>query len=328
MIQIGPYVLKNTVFLAPMAGVTDRAFRDICALQGIAFAASEMISSDTSLYASDKTRHRVARADNDLPHAVQIAGSDPHTMAEAAAFNVSQGAEIIDINMGCPAKKVCNKAAGSALLEYPDRVEAILKAVVKRVNVPVTLKIRTGPCPATRNAVSIAKLAEKSGVSLLAIHGRTRADRFLGEAEYDTIADVKQSVAIPIVVNGDIKNAGQSKRVLAYTGADGVMIGRAAQGNPWLLRDIVASLNGEATPTPPSNAEKLETLHAHLKAMYALYGEHRGVRIARKHIAWYCKKQQYANVFRVKINLVETSAEQLALTESFFIRPESFAAAA
>jgi tRNA-dihydrouridine synthase B len=328
MIQIGPYILKNGVFLAPMAGVSDRAFRDICAGQGIGFAASEMISSDTTLHASNKTQHRIARASNDLPHAVQIVGSEPHTMAEAAAFNVSQGAQIIDINMGCPAKKVCNKAAGSALLEFPDRVKAILEAVVKSVDVPVTLKIRTGPCRATRNAVAIAKLAESAGITCLAVHGRTRADRFSGEAEYDTIAYVKQSISIPVIANGDIKNAEQSQRVMDYTEADGVMIGRAAQGNPWLLRDIVASLNGEATPKPPSDTEKLETLHVHLKSLYALYGEYRGVRIARKHIAWYCKKQQYANLFRSKINLVETSAEQLALTESFFIRPESFTAAA
>lgn len=328
MIEIGPYTLKNGVFLAPMAGVSDRAFRDICASQGIGFAASEMISSDTTLHASAKTQHRIARANNDLPHAVQIVGSEPHTMAEAAAFNVSRGAQIIDINMGCPAKKVCNKAAGSALLEFPDRVQAILQAVVKSVNVPVTLKIRTGPCPATRNAVAIAKLAESTGITCLAIHGRTRADRFSGEADYDTIAYVKQSVSIPVIANGDIKNTEQTRRVMDYTGADGVMIGRAAQGNPWLLRDIVASLNGEATPKPPSDSEKLETLHVHLKSLYALYGEYRGVRIARKHIAWYCKKQQYANLFRSKINLVETSAEQLALTESFFTRPASTVAAA
>jgi len=322
MIEIGPYKLKNNVFLAPMAGVSDRAFRDICASQGIGFAASEMISSDTTLHASDKTQHRIARAENDLPHAVQIAGSEPHTMADAAAFNVKHGAQIIDINMGCPAKKVCNKAAGSALLEYPDRVKQILEAVVKRVDVPVTLKIRTGPCRATRNAVEIAKIAENTGVSCLAIHGRTRADRFSGDAEYDSIAYVKQSVSIPIVANGDIKNAVQTQQVLAYTGADGVMIGRAAQGNPWLLRSIVASVNNEAPPEPPSNAEKLETLHVHLKALYKLYGEHRGVRIARKHIAWYCKKQQNAAEFRGKINLVETAALQLSLTESFFTRSE------
>ena len=328
MIEIGPYTLKNGVFLAPMAGVSDRAFRDICASQGIGFAASEMISSDTTLHASDKTQRRIARAENDLPHAVQIAGSEPHTMAEAAAFNVKHGAQIIDINMGCPAKKVCKQAAGSALLEYPERVKQILHAVVKSVDVPVTLKIRTGPCRATRNAVKIAKIAENAGVLCLAIHGRTRADRFNGDAEYDTIAYVKQTVSIPVIANGDIKNAVHSQQVLDYTGADGVMIGRAAQGNPWLLRSIVASLNNEVTPKPPSNAEKLETLHVHLNALYKLYGEHRGVRIARKHIAWYCKNQHSANEFRVKMNLVETATEQLSLTESFFIRSDDSSAAA
>ena len=328
VIEIGPHQLRNGVFLAPMAGITDRPFRDLCAREGAGYAASEMISSDTLLHASAKTRHRVARAANDLPHAVQIAGSEPAQMADAAAFNVAAGAEVIDINMGCPAKKVCNKLAGSALLAEPARVRDILRAVVARVDVPVTLKIRTGPSPAERNGVAIARLAEAEGIRCLAVHGRTRADRFAGAAEHDTTRDIVEAVSIPVIANGDVRDARDARRVLAHTGAAGVMIGRAAQGNPWVFREIVAALEGRPPPPRPSPAEIHDTLLVQLRGLHALYGEYRGVRIARKHIAWYCRGLRNATHFREAANRVEDAAAQLALVSRFFERPERFAVAA
>ena len=328
VIEIGPHRLRNGVFLAPMAGITDRPFRDLCAREGVGYAASEMISSDTLLHASAKTRHRVVRADNDLPHAVQIAGSEPGQMADAAAFNVAAGAEVIDINMGCPAKKVCNKLAGSALLAEPGRVRAILRAVVARVDVPVTLKIRTGPSPAERNGVSIARLAESEGIRCLAVHGRTRADRFAGHAEHDTTAAIVGAVSIPVIANGDVRDAADARRVLDHTGAAGVMIGRAAQGNPWVFREIVAALAGRPAPPPPTEAEIHDTLLAQLAGLHVLYGEYRGVRIARKHIAWYCRGLRNATRFREAANRAEDAAAQLDLVTSFFERPERFAVAA
>ena len=328
MIEIGPHVEENPVFLAPMAGVTDRPFRDACAKAGVGYAASEMISSDTLLYATAKTRHRIVRADNDLPHAVQIAGAEPEAMAEAAALNVAHGAQIIDINMGCPAKKVCNRQAGSALLAYPDQVRDILRAVVARVDVPVTLKIRTGPTPETRNGVDIARLAEREGIACLAVHGRTRSDRFKGQAEYDTIAAIVDAVSIPVIANGDITTGEQARQVMQSTGAAGVMIGRAAQGNPWIFGEITAALRGEAVPLPPSLEQVGATLLTQLEGCHQLYGEYRGVRIARKHIAWYCKGLKHAAAFREMINTVEDSVDQLRLVESFFSQPAQFNAAA
>lgn len=328
MIEIGTHVINTPVFLAPMAGVTDRAFRDVCAKQGVGYAASEMISSDTLLYATAKTRHRIVRADNDLPHAVQIAGAEPEALAAAAALNVSHGAEVIDINMGCPAKKVCNRLAGSALLEHPEQVRAILKAVVARVDVPVTLKIRTGPTPESRNGVQIAKLAEAEGIACLAVHGRTRSDRFKGSAEYDTIAAIVDAVSIPVIANGDISSAADAVAVKRYTGAAGVMIGRAAQGNPWIFREIKAALAGQPAPDKPSRQEAGQVLLTQLSACHALYGENRGVRIARKHIAWYCKGVRNAAVFREKINKVEDPNEQLRLVEEFFTQSALYVAAA
>lgn len=311
-----------------MAGVTDRPFRNLCAREGAAYAASEMISSDTLLHASAKTRHRIARASSQLPHAVQIAGSDPQQMADAAAFNVAAGAEVIDINMGCPAKKVCKVLAGSALLADPPRVQAILRAVVARVDVPVTLKIRTGPTPATRNGVQIARLAEAEGIQCLAVHGRTRVDRFKGDAEHDTTAAIVDAVSIPVIANGDIRSADDARRVLFMTGAAGVMVGRAAQGYPWLFREIVAELAGDPPPPPPGLDEIHDTLQAHLVDCHALYGEYRGVRIARKHIAWYCRGLRHAGVFREAANHAPTAAEQLALVSRYFERPEQFGVAA
>ncbi len=328
MLQIGPHKLRNNVFLAPMAGITDAPFRKLCAREGAAYAASEMISSDALLFATDKTRHRIKRVDNGLPHAVQIAGSEPTAMADVAELNVNYGAEVIDINMGCPAKKVCNKAAGSALLEHPDLVRDIIKAVVARVNVPVTLKIRTGTNPDQRNGVEIARLAEEEGIACLAVHGRTRTDRFKGNAEYNTIAKIKKAVNMPVIANGDISCAEDAKKVLEITGADGVMIGRAAQGNPWLFKSITEQLNGNNAPLPPTTEQIYETLTAHLNDLYELYGEFTGVRVARKHIAWYCKGIRNATEFRARAYSKESSVEQLAIVEEFFTCPDSFAAAA
>lgn len=320
--------MRNNVFLAPMAGITDRPFRELCANFGAGFAASEMISSDTLLFATDKTRHRIVRAETPLPHAVQIAGADPDALAEAAALNVAHGADIIDINMGCPAKKVCNRQAGSALLAHPALVESILRAVTDRVDVPVTLKIRTGPNPAQRNAIEIAEIAERCGIACLAIHGRTRADKFRGNAEYDTIAAVKRAVGIPIIANGDITSGAHAVQVLEQTRADGVMIGRAAQGNPWLFTSITRHIAGLPEPDAPSRDEIARVLDWHLQALHALYGEYRGVRIARKHIAWYCRHQRNASAFRQHVNGIDCAETQRHRVQDFLERPERFAVAA
>lgn len=328
MIEIGAHVIDNPVFLAPMAGITDRPFREACTAQGAGYAASEMISSDTLLYATSKTRHRIVRANNDVPHTVQIAGSQPSALADAAELNVKHGAQIIDINMGCPAKKVCNRQAGSALLQSPDLVRDILRAVVARVDVPVTLKIRTGPSPETRNGVQIARLAESEGIQCLAVHGRTRSDKFAGVAEYDTIAAIVDAVSIPVIANGDIKNGEDAERVLQHTKAAGIMIGRAAQGNPWVFREILAQLDGKTVPERPSIDEVGHTLLTHLKGCHELYGDYRGVRIARKHIAWYCKGIRNATVFRQSMNLIDQPIEQLKAVEQFFANPESYEEAA
>jgi len=328
MLHIGPYKLSNNVFLAPMAGITDGPFRDLCAREGAGYAASEMISSDALLFASSKTKHRVKRSESGLPHAVQIAGSDPDALAEVAQLNVKYGAEVIDINMGCPAKKVCNRAAGSALLEHPRLVQKILSTVVASVNVPVTLKIRTGPAPENRNGVDIARIAEQEGIACVAVHGRTRADKFKGCAEYGTIADIKRAVSIPVIANGDIKNAQEALDVLRVTGADGVMIGRAAQGNPWIFGSITAQLTGSHTPSEPTRTQVYETLVTHLKGLHELYGEFTGIRVARKHIAWYCKGMRNANEFRAKAYTMETAIEQLNIVEEFFSYPERFTSAA
>ncbi|MBX2835850.1 MAG: tRNA dihydrouridine synthase DusB [Gammaproteobacteria bacterium] len=327
-IDIGPHRLKNNVFLAPMAGITDQPFRDLCARYGAGYAASEMISSDTLLYATAKTKHRVQRANNNLPHAVQIAGSDPDAIAKAAALNVELGADIIDINMGCPAKKVCSKAAGSALLENPSLVRSIIGSVVSAVDVPVTLKIRTGPSPDQRNGVEIAQIAEQEGIQCLAVHGRTRADRFKGSVEYITIKAIKEAVGIPVVANGDIRNAEDAVKVLAETGADGVMIGRAAQGNPWIFQDIVHSLSGHSKTDGVGVAEIHATVLEHLEGLYRLYGDYTGVRVARKHIAWYCKGLRNATVFRQQANTIDSPQQQLAIVSRFFQQPDSFTEAA
>ena len=328
MIEIGTHVVHSPVFLAPMAGITDRPFRDLCAREGAGYAASEMISSDTLLYATAKTRHRIVRANNALPHAVQIAGADPVAMADAAAINVDNGAQIIDINMGCPAKKVCNRQAGSALLAHPDQVRKILRAVVERVDVPVTLKIRTGPTPESRNGVEIAKLAQSEGIACLAVHGRTRSDKFKGEAEYDTISQIVDNVSIPVIANGDIQSGYDALSVLEKTRAAGIMIGRAAQGNPWIFKEVNAALAGLPCPPRPSNEEIGETLMTQVVGCHHLYGDYRGVRMARKHIAWYCKGLRNAAIFRDAVNKLDNSDEQLRMIEAFFTQPAQFEAAA
>lgn len=286
--NIGPYRLDAGLALAPMAGVTDRPFRILCRRLGAAIAASEMVTCDVRLWHTDKSRRRMDHSGEPSPRIVQIAGGDAPMMAEAARRNADAGAEIIDINMGCPAKKVCNKAAGSALLRDEALVAEILRATVEAAGVPVTLKIRTGWDPSHRNGVAIARLAEDCGIAALAVHGRTRADLYTGEAEYDTIRAIKASVRIPVFANGDITSGAKARHVLQLTGADGVMIGRAALGAPWIFRTIRASLDAAVTdPGPPPPSEVRDIILAHLDDLYAFYGEHTGHRVARKHLGWY-----------------------------------------
>lgn len=316
--RIGPHQLKSNLFLAPMAGVTDRPFRQLCKQLGAGMAASEMVSSNSLLWGSEKTLRRADHAGEDEPRAVQIAGADPEMMAQAARINVERGAQIIDINMGCPAKKVCNVMAGSALLQDEPLVARILDAVVKSVAVPVTLKIRTGWDRTHKNGVAVARLAESLGVQALAVHGRTRADLFQGDADYDTIAAIKSAVTIPVIANGDITTPEKAAQVLHQTGADGLMVGRAAQGNPWIFREISHFLaTGTHLPAPPVR-EVRDTLLAHLDNLYRFYGEATGVRVARKHIGWYSKGLVGGALFRNSVNRVETVAEQLALVVDFF----------
>jgi len=316
--RIGPYKLKNNLFLAPMAGVTDRPFRSLCRRLGAGMAASEMVSSNSLLWGSKKTLRRADHTGEDEPRAVQIVGSDPAMMAQAARYNVDNGAQIIDINMGCPAKKICNVYAGSALMQNEKLVADILDAVVKSVDVPVTLKIRTGWDRANRNGQAIARVAEASGIQALAVHGRTRADAFQGEAEYDTIAAIKAVVKIPVIANGDISTPEKAALVLARTGADGLMIGRAAQGNPWIFREVEHYLATGEKLAPPPVTEVRDTLLDHLETLYAFYGEYSGVRMARKHISWYSKGLRDGAAFRHRVNQVETREAQLAMVREFF----------
>ncbi|WP_429204561.1 tRNA dihydrouridine synthase DusB [Massilia sp. UYP11] len=316
--QIGPYHLRNNVFVAPMAGVTDRPFRQLCKQLGAGYAVSEMAASNPRLWASEKTSRRIDHAGEMEPKAVQIAGADPKDLADCAKFNVERGAQIIDINMGCPVKKVCNSWCGSALLQHEDLVERILHAVVEAVDVPVTLKFRTGWDRQNRNALRIARLAEQAGIQMLTLHGRTRADGYKGEAEYDTIRAVKEAVSIPLVANGDITTPEKAKFVLDHTGADAVMIGRAAQGRPWICREIDHYLRtGEHLPAPLVD-EVRGLMNEHLPAHYAFYGEYVGVRTARKHIGWYVQDLPGGEEFRQRMNLLESTAEQLAAVDDFF----------
>ncbi|MCC2958098.1 tRNA dihydrouridine synthase DusB [Massilia sp. IC2-477] len=316
--QIGPYTLRNNVFVAPMAGVTDRPFRQLCKQLGAGYAVSEMAASNPRLWASEKTSRRTDHTGEMEPKAVQIAGADPKDLADCARFNVERGAQIIDINMGCPVKKVCNSWCGSALLQHEDLVERILHAVVEAVDVPVTLKFRTGWDRQNKNALTIARMAEQAGIQMLTLHGRTRADGYKGEAEYDTIRAVKAAVGIPVVANGDITTPEKAKFVLDYTGADAVMIGRAAQGRPWICREIDHFLRtGEYLPAPMVE-EVRGLMNEHLPAHYAFYGEYVGVRTARKHIGWYVQDLPGGEEFRQRMNLLESTAEQLAAVDAFF----------
>jgi tRNA-dihydrouridine synthase B len=317
-VRIGPYQLKNNLIVAPMAGVTDRPFRQLCKLMGAGMAVSEMVASNSLLWGSAKTRRRANHEGEVDPISVQIAGADPQMLADAARYNVDQGAQIIDINMGCPAKKVCNVMAGSALLKDEPLVARILEAVVGAVSVPVTLKIRTGWDRDHRNALIVARIAERSGIQALAIHGRTRACGYSGEAEYDTIAAVKNEIGIPVIANGDITTPERVKHVLEYTGADAVMIGRAAQGRPWMFREISHFLATGTHLPPPAVTEIHRVLVAHLHDLYEFYGEHTGVRVARKHISWYTRGLAGSAAFRHAMNQLQTCAEQLAAVNEFF----------
>ena len=316
--QLGPYQLSNNLVLAPMAGVTDLPFRKLCRNMGAGMAVSEMVSSNSLLWGSEKTQRRATHDGETDPRSVQIMGTDPQMMAQAARFNAEKGAQIIDINMGCPAKKVCNVLAGSALMRDEKLVSEILDAVVNAVDIPVTLKIRTGWDRDNRNAAAIARIAEDTGIQSLAIHGRTRADQYKGDAEYDTIAEVKQLLNIPVIANGDISTPEKAKFVLEYTKSDAVMIGRAAQGRPWIFREIDHYLKTGNHLNEPSNIEIRDILIGHLHNLYEFYGEYAGVRIARKHISWYSKGQRHGAAFRQTVNHVDSKAEQLDLTYQFF----------
>ena len=318
--QIGQFTLANNVFAAPMAGVTDRPFRRLCKQLGAGYAVSEMVTSRRDLWTSLKTSRRADHTGEVAPIAVQIAGTDPEMMAEAAAYNLERGAQIIDINMGCPAKKVCNKWAGSALMQNEALAVAIAEAVVAvcaSQNVPVTLKMRTGWCAEQRNAVVLARVFESVGVQMLTVHGRTREQGYSGQAEYETIAAVKAAVRVPVVANGDITTPQRAREVLAATGADAVMIGRAAQGRPWIFREVVHYLATGEHLAPPLVAEVRRLLLEHLAEHYALYGEYTGVRSARKHIGWYVRQLPGGEAFRQRMNRLEQPNEQLAAVAEF-----------
>lgn len=319
--KIGAWSLPNNVFVAPMAGVTDRPFRQLCKKLGAGYAVSEMAASNPQLWKTVKSSRRLNHDGEIDPVAVQIAGADPDMMAQAAVFNISKGARVIDINMGCPVKKVCNVASGSALLRHEDLVARILSAVVEvcqPLGVPVTLKTRTGWDREHRNALRIAKLAENAGIAALTLHGRTRADLYLGQAEYDTIREVKASLSIPVVANGDIDTPQKARDVLAYTGADAVMIGRAAQGRPWIFREIDHFLQTGNLLAPPTWLEMRDLLLEHLADHYQFYGELPGVRTARKHIGWYVSGLPDGQAFADRINRIETTAEQFELVNQWF----------
>ena len=319
--QIGPYTLDNQLVLAPMAGITDRPFRQLCREMGAGLAVSEMVSSNSLLWGSEKTKRRANHEGENAPRSVQIMGADPQMMAEAARYNIDNGAQIIDINMGCPAKKVCHVLAGSALLRDETLVGQILDAVVAAAGeVPVTLKIRTGWDSENRNGVAIARIAENAGIQALAVHGRTRADGYTGDAEYQTIAAIKDAIGIPVIANGDITSPQKARAVLEQSGADAVMIGRAAQGRPWIFREIQHYLQTGQLLPEPSLEEVREILLGHLHNLYAFYGEFTGVRMARKHISWYSKGQRHGGAFRQAVNRVDGATQQLDMVQEFFMQ--------
>ena len=318
IMQIGSIKLKNNLVLAPMAGVTDKPFRQLCRQLGAGLAVSEMVTSNVDLWNSKKTRYRLDHRDEPDPVAIQIAGTDPKQMAMAAKANVDNGAGIIDINMGCPARKVCNVMAGSALLRDELLVARILESVVGAVAVPVTLKMRTGWDRSHRNGVNIAKIAAQAGIQMLAVHGRTRECGYSGNAEFDTVTAIKSAVKIPVLANGDISTPQQAENILYQTGVDGLMLGRAAQGNPWLFREINYFLDTGKFLPPPTNLEVKTVLVKHLDNLYSFYGEFTGVRIARKHIGWYCKHKQDAIFLRARVNQAETAGQQLKIIKDYF----------
>jgi tRNA-dihydrouridine synthase B len=318
--QIGPYLLPNNVFVAPMAGVTDRPFRQLCRQFGAGYAVSEMVTSRPDLWASLKTSRRANHEGEPGPIAVQIAGTEAQMMADAARYNIDRGAQIIDINMGCPAKKVCNNWAGSALMQDEPLALEIIGAVVEAAlphGVPVTLKMRTGWCDAEKNALSLALAAERAGVQMVTVHGRTREQGYKGLAEYDTVAAVKSALQIPVVANGDIDSPEKAREVLRLTGADAVMVGRAAQGSPWIFREITHFLATGENLAPPLVAEVRRALLEHLQDHYGLYGEYTGVRSARKHIGWYVGALPEGEAFREHMNTLETAQQQLAAVANF-----------
>jgi len=322
--RLGPYLIEPNIVLAPMAGVTDKPFRMLCKQQGAGLCVSEMTISDPRFWKTPKSVHRMDHHGEPAPVSVQIAGTDPQEMADAARYNVDHGAQLIDINMGCPAKKVCHVWAGSALMRDEVLVGKIVTAMVNAVKVPVTLKIRTGWDHQNKNALAIARIAEDAGIAALAVHGRTRTDLYTGAAEYDTIAAVKASVKIPVMANGDICTPEQARFVLEKTAADAVMIGRAAQGRPWIFREIAHYLaTGKHLPEP-SIEEVRDILLAHLDHLHLFYGEEMGVRIARKHLSWYAKDKPENATFRAIVNRAETAALQMELTRDYFNRLEDF----
>ena len=319
--NIGPYSLANPFFAAPMAGVTDRPFRQLCKRLGAGYAVSEMVTSRPDLWNTLKTSRRANHEGEPGPIAVQIAGTEPQMMADAAAYNIDRGAQLIDINMGCPAKKVCNKWAGSALMQDETLALSIIEAVVAACaprHVPVTLKMRTGWCQAEKNALAIARAAEQAGVQMITVHGRTREQGYKGQAEYDTIAAVKAAVRVPVVANGDINSPEKAREVLAVTGADAVMVGRAAQGRPWIFREIAHFMATGTHLAPPLVAEVKRLLLEHLLDHYALYGEYAGVRTARKHIGWYVKPLPGGEAFRASMNLMEDCELQSRAVADYF----------
>jgi tRNA-dihydrouridine synthase B len=324
--EIGPYTLPNPIALAPMAGVTDRPFRQLCRELGAGYVVTEMVTSNLQLRHTRKSTWRSNFDGEPTPLAVQIVGSDPAKLAEAAVYNVSLGAQIIDINMGCPAKKVCGKLGGSALLSDIGLVEEILNAVVASVDVPVTLKIRTGPNSGNRNGIEVAKIAESCGVLALAVHGRTRADRFRGQAEYETIRDICKNISIPVFANGDVTTASQARDVLDYTGADGLMVGRVAQGNPWIFRELNHYLCSGETLPPPLPREVHQVMRDHLKRLHDFYGQVHGVRVARKHIGWYLKDRPNSKHVLYDLMRVQTAKEQFQLLEQHFLDSSQMAA--
>ncbi|WNO62270.1 tRNA dihydrouridine synthase DusB [Rheinheimera sp. MMS21-TC3] len=316
--RIGPYQLTNQVICAPMAGVTDHTFRELCRRFGAALAVSEMMSSNPLVWQSDKSQLRMGHRLESGICSIQIAGADPQQMAEAACYNVDNGADIIDINMGCPAKKVNKKLAGSALLQYPDLVQDIVRAVVNAVKVPVTLKIRTGWDQDNINGIQIAQIAQDNGIQALAVHGRTRACMYKGEAEYDTIRSIKNAVSIPVIANGDITSPEKARFVLDYTGADAIMIGRAAQGRPWIFREVVHYLATGEKLDAPSIAEVRQIMLEHVQGLHQLYGELAGSRIARKHVGWYLAEHDKLGVFRSEFNGIEQAQTQLNALNDYF----------